>query len=158
MPRPDCSAPTSRASCSPATTQTHLPEASIRWPALRCVAVRDFDEMRALTAGATSLLLPRRLVGGFPVKLLNYMEAARPIIAHAAVAEGLKDAESAMLLASDAGPEAWAEAMQRVDGDAELAARIGRGARERLEHAHAWPDLAQRTLGLISRVVAKRNL
>jgi hypothetical protein len=36
--------------------------------------------------------------------------------------------------------------------------RLGRGARERLECAHAWPDLAQRSLQLVARVVAKRNL
>jgi glycosyltransferase involved in cell wall biosynthesis len=137
---------------------THLPDAATRWPALRCISVRDFHEMRALTAAATSLLLPRKRVGGFPVKLLNYMEAARPIIAHAAVAEGLKDGESACLLDADAGAEAWAEAMRRVEADGELAARLGRGARARLEQAHAWPELAQATLGLVARVVAKRNL
>lgn len=135
-----------------------LPDAAMRWPALRCIAVRDFAEMRALTQAAMSLLLPRRRVGGFPVKLLNYMEAARPIVAHAAVAEGLVDGQSALLLATGADADDWADALRRIEADAGLAVRLGAGARRHLEHAHAWPTLARRTLDLVTRVVAKRTL
>jgi len=135
-----------------------LPQAALRWPALRCIAVRDFDETRALTQAAMSLLLARRRVGGFPVKLLNYMEAGRPIVAHASVAEGLVGGESACLLPDGADADDWAGALQRIEADAELAQRLGRGARRHLELAHAWPELARRTLELVTRVVAKRTL
>jgi glycosyltransferase involved in cell wall biosynthesis len=104
-------------------------------------------------------VLPRRRPGGFPIKLLNYMEAARPIVAHREVAFGLEHGVSAWLLAPDAGPDALAAALRALAADPALAARLGAGARANLAARHMWPALARRTLELVaeaSRAVPRR--
>lgn len=121
---------------------------------LRCVRMLPV-ESRALSFACALAVLPRRRPGGFPIKLLNYMEAGRAIVARQGVAEGLEHGRSAWLLARDAGAEELARALGRLAADPVEAARLGRGARARLESYHAWPDLAARTLALAERVVQR---
>ena len=116
---------------------------------LRFVRVARADEARALLFSAAVALLPRRRPGGFPIKLLNYMEAARPIVAHRGVADGLVHGESAWLLEDADGADALAAALRALARDPGLAARLGAGARALLEARHAWPALARRTLALL---------
>jgi glycosyltransferase involved in cell wall biosynthesis len=118
--------------------------------ALRFVRVADADEARALAFAAAVAVLPRRRPGGFPIKLLNYMEAARPIVAHRGVAEGLEHAVSAWLLEPDAGSDALAAALRTLAADPALADRLGARARAVLAERHAWPALAERTLALVA--------
>ncbi len=116
--------------------------------ALRFARVADASEARALTFAAAVAVLARRRPGGFPIKLLNYMEAARPIVARRDVAEGLEDGISARLVEPDAGPAAFAEAVRSLVADPPGAAHLGAGARALLAARHAWPELAERTLAL----------
>jgi glycosyltransferase involved in cell wall biosynthesis len=119
---------------------------------LRVVEVEDFEETRALVHAARTAVLTRRRPGGFPVKLLNYMEAARPIVAYAHVAPGLRHGESAWLLARGEGPDALARALATLDADPALRARLGAGARSRLERAHDWASIARRTLAFVEAI------
>lgn len=104
------------------------------------------EEARALGFGCGAALLPRRCPGGYPIKLLNYMEAARPIVAFEGIADGLEHDRSAWLLPPEAGPTAFAEAVRTLQGEPERADRIGAAARSHLESHHGWHDLAVRTL------------
>ncbi len=118
---------------------------------LRIVETGSAQEVRALTWAAGVCLLPRAIPGGFPIKLLNYMEAGRPIVALRSVADGFEQGRSALLLAEGAGAAGWAEAVTRVMNDAALARRLGEEARALLLRRHAWPALAQATLDLVGR-------
>jgi glycosyltransferase involved in cell wall biosynthesis len=118
---------------------------------LRIVETLSPDEVRALTWAAGVCLLPRAIAGGFPIKLLNYMEAGRPIVARRDVADGFEDGNNALLLAADAGPDAWAQAVTRVMNDGALARHLGEEARALLLRRHAWPALARATLDLVAR-------
>lgn len=122
---------------------------------LRTVHVRDAGETRLLAFGAGVALLPRRAPGGFPVKLLNYLEARRVVVARCSVAAGLVHDESACLLPDDAGPEAWAEAIDALLGDPARAARLGAGGRAALERAHHPGTLARATLDLLEGVAPR---
>ena len=122
-------------------------------PGVRWIEVASFEEMRALTFGAGALLLTRRRRGGFPIKLLNYMEAARPIVAFEHVAPGLRDRESAWLLDSGATGSEWAHSLSALRRDAALADALGRGARRNLEARHGWKQIATRTRSFLERVV-----
>jgi len=122
---------------------------------LRVVEVDDRAEMRVLLHACGVAVLPRRRPGGFPIKLLNYMEAGRPIVACQGVGAGLAHGESAWLLPARAGPGAWAEAVQGLLEDPRRARALGAGARRHLEAVHAWPDLARRTLDLLGRVAPR---
>ncbi|MCP5040369.1 MAG: glycosyltransferase family 4 protein [bacterium] len=112
---------------------------------LRCIEVRDFAQTRALIFASQSLVLCRRRRGGFPIKLLNYMEAGRPIVAFERVASGFEHLSSGWLLAHDAGARELAGAIDTLSRDAALREELGRGARALLETEHGWAQLAQRT-------------
>lgn len=123
--------------------------------AVRCIRTSPGDA-RALTWGCRAAIAPRTRAGGFPVKLLNYMEAGRAIVARENVADTLVHGRSAWLLAPDALPGETAAALRNLSGDARLAARLGAEARKVLETQHDWPTLARRTLEL-ARSVARQD-
>ena len=131
----------------PLVVATHE-EPPARAGALRFHRVEDAAEARALAFAASAAVLARRRPGGFPIKLLNYMDAGRAIVARRGVAPGLEHARSAWLVAPDAGPEEFAAALRALAADPARARSLGAGARAALEAEHAWPALARRTLAL----------
>ncbi len=122
---------------------TQLPDHGGR---LRRVVVQDFNEMRRLLYGALCLVAPRRRVGGFPIKLLNYMETGRPIVAFDGRAPGLRHDESAWLVDEARGAHGLAQGLARLEADPAQAKRLGSAARRRLETHHPWPGVAAATL------------
>jgi glycosyltransferase involved in cell wall biosynthesis len=123
-----------------------------RHPNLRIVELGRFGEMRALQFAAGALVLTRRRPGGFPIKLLNYMETGRPIVAFEGIAPGLQDDVHACLLAPGAGPEQLARVLRELRADEARALRLGAAARKHLVEHHAWPDLARKTLDFVAKV------
>jgi glycosyltransferase involved in cell wall biosynthesis len=124
---------------------------------VRRVAVGDFEEMRALLHGAYCLVACRRRVGGFPIKLLNYMETGRPILAFDGLAPGLRHGESAWLVDEARGAGGLADGLVQLAADPALARRLGEGARRRLETHHPWPAVASTTLEYLARLHAGRR-
>jgi len=125
--------------------------------AVRRIRARDFAEMRVLIHGASCLVAPRRRVGGFPVKLLNYMEAGLPIVAIAGAAPGLVDGESAWLMDAREGAEGLARARAELTSNPEMRARLGGGARAHLASHHSWPRLAAQTLDYLASLSPPRR-
>jgi glycosyltransferase involved in cell wall biosynthesis len=121
---------------------------------LRCVRTVP-AEARALTFACAVAVLPRGRAGGFPIKLLNYMEAGRAIVARSGLVDGLEHEVSAWLVPSDAGPSELASALESLTGDPERAAKLGRGARALLELRHGWAQLAKQTLEFCEQVVLR---
>lgn len=117
---------------------------------IRCMRT-GAEEARALTYGCGVAVLPRTRAGGFPVKLLNYMEAGRAIVAREGIADGLVHGRSAWLLPGDAPPAELAAAFRTLLAEPDQAAALGDAARATLEQRHAWPALARRTLDLIAK-------
>jgi glycosyltransferase involved in cell wall biosynthesis len=122
---------------------------------LRVLRVASPEESRLLTYGARLALVPRRHVGGFPIKLLQYMEAARAIVARGPLADTLAHGESGWLLERDASADDLAAAIARVYDDGALAARLGAGGERVLAKAHDWPALALDTLDLTREAIAR---
>jgi glycosyltransferase involved in cell wall biosynthesis len=139
----------------PVVVATHARERADLQP-LRVLRVRDLAEMRALVHGAGVAVLARRMRGGFPIKLLNYMEAGRAIVAYEGVADTLEHERSGWLLPRSAGAEEMAQAIAKLLGDPERAARLGEGARAVLASQHAWPGAAARMFRLVEGVLAHR--
>lgn len=133
---------------------SRIPDSITGLDNLRCIEVEGFSEMRALIAGAQSVVLSRRRQGGFPIKLLNYMEAAKPIVAYEGVAPGFEHLRNAWLLKPDAGGKELAAALQALARRGDLRTALGRGARQLLEAAHPWAQLAQKTRAFAETVIA----
>jgi len=116
-------------------------------PHVRCVRVTP-DEARALAHACMLALATRRRPGGFPIKLLQYMEAGCAIVAREGIAHGLSHDHNAWLLPRDASSDAFAAALRALQRDPDRRMRLGRGARQVLETRHDWSALADRTLAL----------
>jgi len=99
-------------------------------------------------------VVPRRHTGGFPIKLLQYMEAGRAIVARQEVADTLVHEESGWLLPDAATPRELATGLRRCVDDEALRGRLGAGARKVLENEHDWPTIAGETLALIDALRA----
>ena len=141
---------------APVVAATHAPH---RAPApLHTVRVTDAAELRLLTFGAGVALLPRSAAGGFPIKLLNYMEASRAIVARASLADPLEHDRSGWLLADDASPADWAAAVNGLLADPAQAARLGAEARRTLEREHRPAAIADAVLALVETACADRAM
>jgi len=141
---------------APVVVATH---ASQRAPApLRTVRVADAGELRLLTFGAGVALLARSAAGGFPIKLLNYMEASRAIVARASIADPLEHERSGWLLPDDARPAAWAAAVNALLADPARAARLGAEARRTLERAHDPGAAAREVLAFVEALRPHRAM
>lgn len=137
---------------TPVVVATHDADALARpVPGLCAVVVRDWQEVRALCAAAGALVATRRRPGGFPIKLLQYMESGRPIAAFAGAAPGLRDGVEAVLLPSDAGARELADAVRGLLDDPARSLALGRAARARLSSHHDPAALAERTLALVEK-------
>ena len=117
---------------------------------LRVAPGATVEQTRALVHGASCVAIPRRLAGGFPLKLLDAMAAARAVVGHGAVLGRLRHGESAWSLPRSAGAAQWAATLAGLQSEPALRDRLGRGARAVLETDHAWPKLADRTLQLVA--------
>jgi glycosyltransferase involved in cell wall biosynthesis len=140
----------------PVVVATHAASRPIG-DALRVVAGATPREVRALTFAAGVAVCPRRRPGGFPIKLLNYMEARRAIVAHAELAEGLEHDRSAWLLDAAGARGDLAAAIRLLVADRARAERLGRAARAHLETRHGWTDIARRTLALAGDPALRRR-
>ncbi|MFT5440967.1 MAG: glycosyltransferase involved in cell wall biosynthesis [Myxococcota bacterium] len=157
------------ASCSPAASEaglplviaTHdasrIPNALGGVPNLSIIEVDDFAETRALIAAAQSVVLSRRRRGGFPIKLLNYMNARKPIVAFTRVAPGFEPMQNAWLLDQDDGGVQLGEALHSLSLQPELRKALGEGACQLLTRDHQWAQLTQKTRAFVETVLARRS-
>jgi glycosyltransferase involved in cell wall biosynthesis len=83
-------------------------------------------------AASDVLVLPRPVVSGFPIKLLNYLAAERPIVAAGGACGLIRDEEDGLVV-RDRSADAMASAIVRVAADAALRRRLSEGARQRAQ-------------------------
>ena len=86
------------------------------------------------------------------MKLLNYLEAARAVVAHARVGEGLGHDRNAWLLPPGASADAVADAVAQLLRDPARCVRLGAAGRAHLAAQHDPAARAREVLGLIARV------
>jgi glycosyltransferase involved in cell wall biosynthesis len=92
---------------------------------------------RERPARADLALVPRSLVGGFPMKLLAYQIAGIPAVCVEASAPGLVDGEDAFVVPGRGGPDAFARRVVEALADDTARARLRTLARERALSRHA---------------------
>jgi glycosyltransferase involved in cell wall biosynthesis len=117
-------------------------------PLARELGVRDgidviragFEALPARLAGADIALNPRTHCDGIPLKLLNYMSAALPIVSFAGSAHSLEQNRTGRLV-PDGDTTAFAAAVLDLLDNPELAQRMGQNARRHSEY-FSWPHAA----------------
>ncbi len=102
----------------------------------RVLEVSAFPAVRQAMAACDVLVLPRRSATGFPIKLLNYMAAEKPIVTGSGCTGLFRNGEEGLLV--EDGDEAMVEALVRLASEPDLAARLGRAARRRFKTDYTW--------------------
>jgi glycosyltransferase involved in cell wall biosynthesis len=111
------------------------------------------DEEPSLLGAADIALSPRVDCDGIPMKLLNYMAAARPVVSFAGSAPGLAHGDTAWLV-PDGDVQAFASGVLALLDDAELRSRLGANARQFVRANHSWDRSAALAEGLYARLLA----
>jgi glycosyltransferase involved in cell wall biosynthesis len=115
-----------------------------------------FTELPALLARGDVALNPRVDCQGVPVKLLNYMAAARPVVSFAGSAPGVTHAKTGWL-APSGDIAAFADGIVALLEQPDSAAAIGRAGRAYVAANCSWPAVAERCEALYERLIAARS-
>jgi glycosyltransferase involved in cell wall biosynthesis len=99
-------------------------------------------DLRPHLAAAAAVVIPLRLGGGTRLKIVEAMAMGKAIVSTTLGAEGIEAAPGRDLLVEDQ-PEAFADAVNRLLGDPELAARIGQSGRSLAAELYSWSRAAQ---------------
>ncbi|MEL6180505.1 MAG: glycosyltransferase family 4 protein, partial [Myxococcota bacterium] len=96
-----------------------------------------FETVKPILEGARVALLPRTVPSGFPIKLLNYLAAGRPVVACRGGAQGL-GRDQGVCVVEDGDEDAMARAIAQLLKDNALRAELGERAREAARE-FTWP-------------------
>jgi glycosyltransferase involved in cell wall biosynthesis len=142
-----------------------FPEERKRFEALLAEAGQSHDvfftgnvpnnAMPKFYALATVAALPS-LMEATSISGLEAMASGLPLVGTkvGGIPEIIEDGESGMLVDARS-PEQLATAFLRLLKDAELRARLGSGARRRVEETFAWLEISRRTVGVYERAIAR---
>jgi glycosyltransferase involved in cell wall biosynthesis len=115
----------------------------------------EIGSLPARLVAADVAVNPRPRAEGLPLKVLNYMAAARPTVAFQGSAGPLDDGVTG-LLAGEVSPEAFARAVLRLLDDPALAARLGLAAQEAVARRHTWGQVALELEALYAALATPR--
>jgi glycosyltransferase involved in cell wall biosynthesis len=111
-----------------------------------------FREVPLFLAMADVTVVSRPACPGFPVKLLNYMAASKPIVVFHGSAKGLRDRENAIVV-PDHDWEGIGRGILAILKDQEFADRLGRNGHAWARDNYSWPVLAGRIESLYYELV-----
>jgi sugar transferase (PEP-CTERM/EpsH1 system associated) len=104
--------------------------------------VADVPDVRPYLAGAAVVVAPLRVARGIQNKVLEGMAMARPVVASPQALQGLRGRGEVPVVEA-CRPEAWAEEIVALLGDAARCRELGKQGRRFVEGHHAWgPCLA----------------
>lgn len=116
---------------------------------------QDLTGVRRCLAACDVAVVPRPGAPGFPIKLLNYMLARRPVVMFASSASGLVDGKHAILVSPDTG-DAFAAAILRLLGDRDLCHRLAAGGYAFVRDRHDRRAVARQVCDVYRRLLARR--
>lgn len=109
-------------------------------------------DLRPHLAAAAAVVVPLRLGGGTRLKIVEAMAMGKAIVSTALGAEGIEAIPGRDLLIEDQ-PEAFADAVNRLLDDPELATRIGQSVRSLAVERYSWSDAARTLEGFYRAVL-----
>ncbi len=114
------------------------------------------DDVRPWIERATAVIVPLRIGGGTRLKILEAMAMGKAIVSTSLGAEGIDGVEERDLLIADDG-ERFAMQIIRVLQEPQLAARIGRAARQLVETRYGWDASIDRLSDFHAELVGARS-
>jgi glycosyltransferase involved in cell wall biosynthesis len=109
-------------------------------------------DLRPHLAAAAAVVVPLRLGGGTRLKIVEAMAMGKAIVSTTLGAEGIEAVPGRDLLAEDQ-PAAFADAVNLLLAEPDVAARIGRSARQLAVERYAWSGAARALEGFYRRIL-----
>ncbi|MCC6850535.1 MAG: glycosyltransferase family 4 protein [Deltaproteobacteria bacterium] len=122
---------------------------------VRLVSADDFATVRDLIRVADLALCPRREWSGFPMKLLNYMAAAKAVVVSAGSAKAVRDGVNGVVVDVD-GPDAYAAAVVGLLADPRRRRALGAAARRTVEDEYGWERVIDQVEATYDVVLRRR--
>ncbi|MCC6767243.1 MAG: glycosyltransferase family 4 protein [Deltaproteobacteria bacterium] len=122
---------------------------------VRLVSAGDFATVRDLILVADLALCPRREWSGFPMKLLNYMAAAKAVVVSAGSAKAVRDGVNGVVVDVD-GPQAYAAAVVALLADPLRRRALGAAARRTVEDEYGWERVIDQVESTYEAVLERR--
>ena len=116
----------------------------------------SLDNLPDFLAAADVTVSPRPISMGMPVKLLNYMAAAKPSVSFEGSARFLRHRENALLVKSEDTLE-FGKAVIQLIADKSLARQIGINARNSIEGNYDYKTLSKKIESLYNFVLEKQK-
>jgi glycosyltransferase involved in cell wall biosynthesis len=110
------------------------------------------SDLRPHLAAAAAVVVPLRLGGGTRLKIVEAMAMGKAIVSTPLGAEGIEAVPKRDLLIENE-PAAFANAVNRLLADPDLAARIGQSARRLAVERYSWSGAAQALEGFYRRIL-----
>ncbi len=129
-------------------------------PSLQALAGRRVEltgfvsDLRPHLASAAAIVVPLRLGGGTRLKIVEAMAMGKAIVSTTLGAEGIEVVPGRNILLEDE-PMAFADAVNRLLAQPDLAARIGQSARELAVERYGWSEAARTLEGFYRQVMEK---
>lgn len=118
------------------------------------VGPHELEELPNYLAMATVAVVPRPECHGHPIKLLNYMMAAKPIVCFEAAAKGVRHLHDAFLVPNHAW-EKMGDAIVTLLRDPALAKRLAANAQETVLNNFDWRILAKKIETIYAGLLSK---
>jgi 1,2-diacylglycerol 3-alpha-glucosyltransferase len=130
---------------------THAPAGDVaraarRWrsyPGIDVIRVESFEALLPHLQACDVVLCPRISPYGFPIKLLNYLAAGKPVVACRSSAQGIEHLHNG-LVAEDNDLDGFAEAVLNLLEDEPLRRRLSANARRTAREMFSWETLIPR--------------
>jgi glycosyltransferase involved in cell wall biosynthesis len=122
---------------------------------VRLIIAENYAAVGPVLERADVLVCPRTSWSGFPIKLLNYMAAGRPMVVAAGAARALGDGPWTVVPDGDA--RALAGALVGALRDPAGQSHLGQASRRRLHEMYDWRRLAPRVEQLYDAVLSRRR-
>jgi polysaccharide biosynthesis protein PslH len=114
------------------------------------------SDLRPHLAEAAAVVVPLRLGGGTRLKIVEAMAMGKAIVSTTLGAEGIEAVPGRDILLEDE-PTAFAGAVNRLLAEPDLAARIGRSARQLAVDRYAWSGAAGALEGFYRQILEKAS-
>ncbi|HEX9758731.1 MAG TPA: glycosyltransferase family 4 protein [Nitrospiria bacterium] len=114
----------------------------------------SMEEVPFFLSGADVAVVSRPDCPGFPIKLLNYMAAAKAIVLFEGTSKGLEHLKNAFIV-KDHDYQAMAQGIITILSDFQLREKLGRNAKEWVDEKFAWPTLVQQIEQVYFKLVNK---
>ena len=100
------------------------------------------DDVNPYIDRAAVIVVPLRIGGGTRLKIVEALSKGKPVVSTRLGAEGLDVVDGKHLLLADE-PQEFADQVERVLADSDLAQRLGAAGRQLMEDRYSWGTITR---------------